>query len=275
MMIDDNEGENFLPQPDDAAETEQPAETGENGTGEEVLELTEETPEQPERKGKSVQERIDEITAARREAEREAEFWRRKALGTEAPKAEEPTVEPLERPDPSKYEFGEADPAFLEALTDWKVDVRLSQERQRMDTERAAERAAQSYAQNVAAVKEELPNYDEKVTQAAARGEWPCPKPVAELIKSSPVGPKVAYHLATNLDDAQALAGMSKDQQMVAFGMLAAHVSQKTVQPTKIATNAPEPPQARTKGGQFAPSGLDDRQSIDAWVKAREAQLRA
>ncbi len=275
-MIDGEEGE-----PQVTAETEElteaPAETGQNGTGEEeTLELTadDETAEQPERKGKSVSERIDDLVAKQHEARREADYWRGVAEGRQPQAAEPEAIEAPARPDPASYEYGEADPRYVEDLTDWKVDTKLAAERQRNATEQTTRQLEQTYAQNVAAIRDELPDYDEKVTRGAAQGSWPCPPDIATLIKNSPVGPKVAYHLATNLDDAQVIAGLPPIQRAAAFGMIAAHVANQPKTTAKIATDAPEPAPARTKGGQFAPSGtLDDRQSVEEWTKRRNAQV--
>jgi hypothetical protein len=270
-MTDDNEQE--IEQ--EATE----AETGENGTGEEALELTDEAEEEseaePEKpKGKSVQDRFDEITAARREAERDAEYWRSKALEKQPEKQPEPTVEDAE-PDPVKYEFGEADPAYLKDVVRFEMKQELAKERQQMQIQNTLRDLDTGYAQRVAAVKEEIPDYDEVVTQSAKAGKWPCPPLVALAAKESPVGPKILHHLATNKAEAIALANLSPIEQAMEFGRLSAQFAGQTAPQAKIATNAPEPAPARTKGGQFAPSGvLDDRLSTEDWFKRREAQIK-
>ena len=272
MTIDDNEP---VETPEGEEQPTETTETGENGTGEEVLELTEEAEAEPEKpKGKSVQERIDELTAARREAEREAEFWRSKA--TE--KQPEPEPEGDGRPDPGSYEFGEADPAYWEALTEWKaeqkIEAKLAEHQQRQKVELAVQKVEAAYSERLQAAREELPDYDDKVTKSAARGEWPCPPLVAIAIKESEVGPKVAYHLATNRGEAIQLANMSPIEQAVQFGRLEERFRSQPKTTAKIATDAPEPAQARTKGGQFAPSGvLADNISADDWMKRRNAQI--
>lgn len=258
-------------------QTETTETVAENGSDEEVLELTEEVEEEseaePEKpKGKSVQERIDEITAARREAERDAEYWRAKAL-EQPQKPTEPTVDA--EPDPNAYEFGEADPSYLKDSVRYEMRQELAKERQAMQIQNSLRELEHGYTQRVAEVKAEIPDYDDVVTKTAARGEWPCPPVVALAAKESEVGPKVLHHLATNLSEAVAISQLSPIEQAMAFGRLEARFSGQTVT-TKIATNAPEPAPARTKGGQFAPSGtLDDRLSADDWMKRRNAQLQA
>lgn len=277
-MIDDNEGEQQIEQ------TEEPTELGENGTEEEVLELTEEVEEEseaePEKpKGKSVQERIDEITAARREAERDAEYWRNKALEKQTEKPTEEQPEESSRPKPEDFEFGDADANYWDALTDWKaeqkVNAKFSELEQRQTVAQTLRELETGYASRVAEVKAEIPDYDDVVTKTAARGEWPCPPVVALAAKDSEVGPKVLHHLATNKAEAIALSNLSPIEQAMAFGRLEARFLNSTAPQPKIATNAPEPAPARTKGGQFAPSGvLDDRLSTEDWFKRREAQIK-
>lgn len=272
-MTDGNENEQ-----EQVTET---AEPGENGTEPEVLELTEEAEGEPEAeperpKGKSVQKRFDEITAARREAERDAEYWRRQALEKQPEMQPQPVADA--RPDPASYEFGDADPAYWDALTEWKADQKVNAKfaelEQKQQVSHALRELETGYSARVAEVKAEIPDYDEVVTMTAAQGKWPCPPVVALAAKESPVGPKVLHHLATNLSEAVAISNLSPIEQAMAFGRLEARFSGS--QPTaNIATNAPQPAPARTKGGQFASTGvLDDRSSTDDWMKRREAQLK-
>lgn len=275
-MIDENEGEPL----ELTSDEELPSETGQDGTGEELETEAEEQSEAEEpKKGKSVQERIDEIYAKQKDAERDAEYWRARALEREPVKQPEAEPETSARPNPEDYAYGDADPAFQEALIDWKAEQifqkRFGEYSEKLNIEQQATALDRTYAQHVAAVREELPDYDEKVTEAGRQGRWPCPKEVAALIKSSPVGPKVAYHLATNLDDAHQLASLPPIQQAAAFGMIAAQFVNQPAPKTNIATNAPMPAPARTKGGQFAATNeLRDDLSQKDWLARREAQLR-
>lgn len=253
----------------EVVETEEAAEV----EGEE----TEATQEQP--KGKSVQERIDEIYGKQKNAEREAEYWRSIALGSQTAKQPEATPEPPKRPEPGDYELGELDSRYVDDLIEYRakeiVGEQLRQFTEQQTVSQQARELDQAYATHLAAAKAELPDYDEKVTKAGLRGEWPCSEQLAGLIKSSPAGPKVAYHLATNVEDAIALNKLPPIQQAAAFGMIAAqYVAQPAPQPN-IATKAPAPAPARTKGGQFAASGeLRDDLSQSDWLARRNAQVR-
>lgn len=279
-MIDDTDGqpeevggEELQLQPED----ELPA--GQDGTEQEEkpegeAETEEQSEEEAKPKGKSVQERIDEITAARREAEREAEFWRNKALASQP--QEQQQEAPQGPPEPSSYEFGEADPAYIRDMVRHEMRQELEQERQRTQLETQVAQLEQGYAERLKTAREEIPDYDDVVTKSAARGEWPCPPLVAIGIKESEVGPKVAHYLATNRDEAVSIANLSPIEQARAFGRLEARFLGQTAPQAKIATNAPEPAPARTKGGQFAPSNvLRDDLSQEEWLRRRNAQIRA
>lgn len=239
------------------AEGEEEAEPGENGTGE---------AEEPERRKKPVQERFDKLVARAKDAERDAEYWRAKALEKQ-PEAEPESkeTEGSKRPNPEDFEFGDADPAYDEAMIDWKarliaediVEAKLKERDQRQEATQALHQLQTNYSQRLNEVKDELPDYDEVVTKAAQRGEWPCPPLVSIGIKASEVGPKIAHHLATNLDEAIELSEMSPADQLVALGRLEArflYAPKSEVQP-KV-TQAPPPPRtlSRGSGGQFETS---------------------
>ena len=233
------------------AEGEEEAEVGENGTDEEPK------PKKP------IQDRFNKLVARAKDAERDADYWRGVAEGRIKPQAEpEPKeAEGSDRPKAEDFEFGDADPAYWEALTDWKaeakIEAKLNEREQRQEARQTVEKLEANYTQRLNEVKEELPDYDEVVTKAAARGEWPCPPLISLGIKASEVGPKIAHHLATNLDEAIELSEMSPADQLVTLGRLEArflYAPKSEAQP-KI-TQAPPPPKtlARGSGGQFETS---------------------
>lgn len=278
-MIDE-QGEEPLELTSDEELTQ--TETGENGTGEEeVAEAEAEEPKAEEKpKGKSVQERIDELYGKAKDAEREAEFWRSKALGQQPQPQAEPEPEARARPSPDDYAYGDADPAYQEALIDWKAEQlitkRLAEFSEKQAVKLQATELDRTYAENLAKVKEEIPDYDEVVTKGGKLGKWACSEEMAGLIKTSPVGPKVAHYLATNPEQSGYIAQLPSIQQAAAFGMLAAQLAEQPAPKANIATNAPAPAPARTKGGQFAPTNeLRDDLDGKEWLKRREAQVRS
>lgn len=95
-------------------QVEEPAE------GMNVEESEEEVPTDtpPVRPKKSVQERIDEITKARREAERETDYWKRVAL-ERAEKEKAAPTQSLPVSDRPRYEQFETQEQYEDALIEW------------------------------------------------------------------------------------------------------------------------------------------------------------
>ena len=254
LKTSDFEGEKLVEAPVEEAETEEePVEAIDDG---EPAGDGEGEDEPKPKKGK-VQERIDELTAARYEAQREADYWRGVAEGKIKPETAETKPEALAQaePDPETYELGEADPAYLKDMVRYEARKIAEEETGKQELTRQLSELERAYDGRVTAVREELPDYDDKVTKAAARGEWPCPPLIALAIKNSEAGPKIAYHLANNVEEAVALSNLSGIEQAVAFGRLEERFSGSQKKPAKV-TSAPELPGNRSRGtgGQYEPS---------------------
>lgn len=249
--------------------------------------------------------RIAEITAARRQAERErddalAEIARLRG------KAED--GEELKRPDPGDFEFGEADPKYLDKLTDYKVATALRASKDKQAKE-AAERASTAEKARIEAVTSELnaqweekaakavdkyPDFKEKVIESAAAKEWPLLPLSAAAVAASEVGDDIAYHLATNRGDAEKLASIEKDFHEARVALMEDGLSPKAAMRlakphldrateffesleakvrdkprAKIATDAPEPArhQVRGAGGKFTPDWAADDADLEELAK--------
>lgn len=251
---------------DDYEDTGIADEAGENGTGEESADEGDEPEAKP--RGKSVQDRIDEITAARRAAEREADDARREAsdmrrrleeLERRFPKEETQKAPENEAPKAADYDLGDLDPKYIADLIDWKAEQKLAARFEELRTlsaqEQEATSMAQGYQSRVAAAGEKYPDFDDVVTQSAARGEWPCTETMGLTILNSEVGPDLAYHFATNKAEAVRIAGLHPMDQAREIGRLEAKLSTPKA-PEPKPTNAPEPPKNRLRGagGQYATS---------------------
>lgn len=213
------------------------------------------------------QERIDEITAARREAERDASEARRESARLQAevdrltPKpAADGKVDVNAEPAPDDYEFGEADSRFL-------VDLSRFHARQEFQEQvRVAEVKGQiadmevGYTQRItdSKIMETHPDFDEKVNKGAERGDWYCPPIVALGIKASEFGPDIAYHLASNVAESKRIAGLTPIEQAREFGILegerraAKKVASEVVPPNPTAAPTPPAARARGAGGKFS-----------------------
>jgi hypothetical protein len=149
-------------------------------TGDEPLELTdadeavdladgeeggEKDPDDKRRRSKPAAHRIAELTARLRETERE-----RDALKT--PPAAEPAKAP-DKPDPAKFEFGEADPSYIDALTDWKIDSREAERAKAGEANHARQQFVDRITTGVSTAetsgKAKYADFEAKVTSAVER----------------------------------------------------------------------------------------------------------
>lgn len=245
------------------------------------------------RKKKTAQERISEITAKLREAERrEADALRRlteREAAEDNPQKEQKT-DTLEdgAPDPDatledgsvKYPLGEFDPTYIRDLT--KFTIRREQEEARREDQEAAIRAQEETARRELITEWEgkletaTAEYPDLRTKAASLedtfvdldqgyGEY-----LATTIMSLDKGPDVLYYLANNLNEAQKIVDMGPAKATLALGRLEAQFIKdekgevkKVVKESKAA-----PPPPRNRGGTASVSINGDTDDLDAFEKA-------
>jgi hypothetical protein len=207
---------------------------------EEAPELTDEqkaaAEEDKQRKSRSQrwEKRVDNLTARLREAERRATEAEARVSGqpVKAPSIEEVTAK---KPDPAQFEYGAADPEYLEAITDWKLELRDA--KTNADREKQGEEGKKVAAQQEVVAKlhegmaaiektgaEKYDDFEEKLGAAVeARGGEPLHPMVSVGIAVSPAGADVAYKLATDeaaADKIESLAKTNPQAAAVAFGEL-------------------------------------------------------
>lgn len=199
--------------------------------GDEAEEGSDEEPKR--RRSKPASARIAELTAKLREAERRAERLeaeQREQQDTE--QAEAPTA-----PNAADFEYGESDPKFIDAMTDYKIAKRdheraVSEGESRKQAREAERRQAmqEQFAARLekaeAEAQAKYPDFDEKIAAAsAARGNQPLPPVVSVGVATSPVAGDVVYRLATDnaaSDRIEAAAGRSPHAVALAIGELEA-----------------------------------------------------
>lgn len=193
---------------------------------------------------KSAKERIDELTAARRTAERDAEYWREQAM-RHAPQPTAPAPQPVQgKPDPSQYAEGVYDPAYIEDLTDWKAEQTVSRVIQTREHQNSVQTAVQTFEQRASQM---FPD-GEPAGLIALRRAPSLPEAVQEIILSSENGPKLADYLGSNPVEFNRLSAMSPPKQAYEL----AKIEQRLLTAPKTTTTAPEPtPTARGNGGRF------------------------
>lgn len=184
-------------------------------------------------------DRIDELTRQRREAERQAEYWKARA---------EQHVDY----DSLDYEEGIAE------------RVRKANRQEQLETAQAtaAQLAGEAFSYREAEARERLPDYD-----AVTRNpNVPITPDMAEVIRDSDVGPELAYHLGKNPQEALRLAQLHPTRRAVEMGKLEARLTR----PKPVGKQPPEP--VRPVNG-IAAGGSKDPGSMSmseyaAWRKA-------
>lgn len=208
----------------------------------------------------------------RQRANRLEEELREARKGKEPPKddAKPATSEESDpAPKPDDYEFGEADTRFQADWARWNARQEFQAERQREQLRTELNTIEDGWKTNVAAedIAADYPDFDEVVTKGAAEEKWECSPLMALGIKSTPVGPDVAYELAKNPAEAARISKLIPVEQAFELGQLVGkHLDRRAAKraakeaaaqdaPTsKVSSSAPPPPEKRSRGsgGQYA-----------------------
>lgn len=246
--------------------------------------------EDPKPKKKTVQERFHEITAARREAEREAAELRRKVAELEAARKEPeqkaitPVVQESGEPSPDeinedgelKYPLGEFDPNYVRDLARFTfrqerevAEAQKAQEETQRQAEAAMTELNTQWQAKLEAVQETIPDIREAgvvLDEAFDNIDPKYGEYLATTIMTLDHGPEVLYYLANNLDEAKAIANAGPLMATIALGEIQSQFKNKAKPQPKV-TSAPEPPSSRARGtgGKFAVA--DDTDDLDAFEK--------
>lgn len=232
--------------------TEQPPEGQEP-----IQEPASEPPIVPPPPKKNFQERIDEITRARREAEREREYWKKVALEREQRPPEPPSDTPQRPPRPTLDQF-ESTVEYEDALFEWRDRVKSLESaaaRERVEQEAAF----RTFNERARKVREENEDFDEVV-------ESPVFSPTMRgVLLQSENGPEVAYFLGRpeNRDQAEKIRNLPADRQAYEIGKLESNLL--LAKKTRKVTGAPPPISPVGMGGggkEKDPSEMN----IDEWM---------
>lgn len=277
---------------DDALETETTNTQEEDdalSTEDEIKE--EEAPAEPAPKKTRFQERIDELTAGKREAERKAaELETRLAKLEEAKQTTAPSPAPkaeTEGPDPyaknedgtDVYALGEYDPAYLKdyvnhLMSNKEQEAVTKQAEQAQATAIEAERIAlqESWESKLEPARERYPDFQEKGQELIssfdgidpAYGEY-----LSAQIMDLDFGTDVLYYLATHPDEAQAIVESGARKATVALGRLDAKFgfSEEEKQKVRKVSQAPTPPPTNKGAAQVGSEVPDDTNDLDAFER--------
>lgn len=199
---------------------------------------------------KSAQERISEITAARREAEREAAYWRKVALDSQQAPQQRPAQEqPRDAaPHPDDFTHGDADPNYLVALAKYEAKREIREEYEAREQAQRLQSSRSTFEQKVA---EQFPD-GEPEGLAALRSLPAIRSEITDVLFTSDKGPLIADHLGDNPSVLRRLEGLPAHLVGFELAKIEAALSKPAAPPVNRVTNAPSPaPKPRGAGGQF------------------------
>jgi len=245
----------------------------------------------PKPKKNRFQDRIDELTAKAREAER-----REKALEARlndilekvTPKAEAapekveafngPSPDALNEDGTDKYPLGEFDPLYIRDLTRYtiaeetKAYKEAETERTKIQEEETAKvQLAQEWTGKLQDATEKYPDLQEKNYQLVASFEDLEPaygEYLANTIMTMDNGTDVLYYLANNLEEAGKIAASGPTRATLALGRIGARyeLQREEQKERKLkVSNAPTPPPRVNKGAASVASVAPDTDDLEAF----------
>lgn len=248
--------------------------------------------QKPKPKKNRFQERIDELTNARREAERKAAALEERLAKLEQngkPETPAPVAEVDTGPSPDdknedgteKYPLGEFDPSYIRDLTKHT----LLAEQKALQSQREQEKAQEAldaqraeiqskWNEKLVPAQERYPDFQEKGQALidtfdgidGAYGEY-----LSSTIMSMEFGPDVLYYLANNTDEATKIVNSGPALATIALGRLEAKFALAEEEKQKArpkVSQAPAPPPRTNKGSAAAQVDVpDDTDDLDAFAE--------
>lgn len=235
----------------------------------EQIEAQEQEQRTRDEKGRFVpQERVNEITRARREAERRADSLERE-LSQYRQQTVQHQPQSHDQP-PSIQDFNDIN-QWSAAMTNYaiaqaesRVEQRFQQQSQRQQqqtVEQQFEERSQKYAKD-------HPDFDTAVSDLGRAVQFH--PAVVEAIGLNERGPEIVHYLATHLDEADRISRLPPHIAAVQLGRIEAQVS--AAKP-KTVTNAPNPPPTLGGGKATVTKNPDDMSQAE-WLAWRNTSLK-
>lgn len=189
---------------------------------------------------KGVQKRIDRAVRQKYEAEARTKMLEERLNQLEQQSRQQVPQKAIDNSEPKIENFDNFDEyvaAKAAYIAEQKINKTLAEREERERAERQQyerQKVQTSWQQRVAEATAEMPDFEDVI----ASSEVPMTEPMQQAIMESDVGPKLAYYLANNPDEATKIAGMSPIGAIRALGRIEERLQ---AQPVKKPTAAPEP----------------------------------
>lgn len=231
----------------------------------------ESTEEKPKQSG--FKKRIDKLNKRVSDREREIEYWKSEALkrpqSQEKSKAEEPAV--TGKPKADDFETHDA---FVEALTDWKVDQKdKAREVKSKETQLKSEfqKQQEGFQAKLSVFKETTSDWDDVVEEVS---DIPMSLAVQDIILNTENGPELAYALAKDRQEYKRICALSPLAAAREIGKFEVRIAKESSAESKEVKTTKAPTPIKTVGSK---SGAGAKKSIyDADLSQAEYErLRA
>lgn len=216
-----------------------------------------------------VQKRIDELTHARRAAERERDYWRSQAEARNAA----PAPQPHDFPSDEAFEAAMRQHEIKQAARDVVAETaQATADRFDQDAQRAV---AETYNQRVQEAAVRIPDFVDVVGKA----DISISDVLRDALMDSDHGPDIVYRLAKNPDEAARLSQMGEREMYRELGRMEAMMTPArapAAAPAPVARTTSAPPPAATNVPGGAPPNTDPNtmplSEFEAWARANGAK---
>jgi signal recognition particle GTPase len=202
-------------------------------------EVKEEKPEEPPIP-KGVQKRIDRAVRQKYEAEARAKMLEERIAAIESRQVA-PSRQAIDESEPTIDKFDNFD-QYVAAKAEWIAERKINQTLTEREKRQAAEREAteraktvDSWNKRIMQATAEMPDFEDVI----ASSDVPMTSAMQQAIMESDIGPKLAYYLANNQDEAVSIANMSPIGAIRALGRIEERLSSQ--KPAVKTTSAPPP----------------------------------
>ena len=195
---------------------------------------------EPEPLSKGIQKRIDRAVRQKYEAEARTKMLEERLSFLESrQQPSQPRSQDAGEPTIDKYDnFDQYVAAKAEYIAKRQIESTLTEREQRQRAEREATertKTVDSWNKRMAAATAEMPDFEDIVSSS----DVPMTEPMQQAIMESDIGPKLAYYLASNPDEAAEIGKMSAIGSIRALGRIEERLANQKIAITT--TSAPPP----------------------------------
>lgn len=253
-------------------------ETADDSDSSEEETLDEEPKEKPKKKQGGFQRRINKLNSRLSAKEQEAEYWRQEFLKSKSSKDEQtPAKNNVKAEGRPKADDFESHEDYIDALTDWKMEQKISsleEKHQKERMQRDFQKKTQTHAQRVKDFSKKHSDFNEVLEEV---DDVRVPGSIQELIIDSENGPEIMYELAKNRDELERICALSPLSAAKAIGRIESRLSvsddkKQNIITKKKVVNPPTPIRSRSEK-TTQKSIYDDELSQAEYEALRRKQL--